>query len=124
MSLQESHAKSHDVLHEPNRLANGRWARGQSGNPRGAKVFAARQAAARKHAAVLLKALLDELGSKLSAVDRAFADQACTMLSRATYSEKRRVYLTNQAHQIIDRLRERYGDRKRSLTLGEVLRRG
>jgi hypothetical protein len=123
LSLVE-HAKPHGVLHEPNRLANGRWAKGFSGNKSGAKVFAARQAAAKKHADTLLKALVDELGRKLSAVDMAFADQACAMLAKATYSEKRRVYLTNQAHQIIDRLRERYGDRKRSLTLGEVLRRG
>jgi hypothetical protein len=120
MSSLNQHGNSHDVQHEPNRLANGRWAKGFSGNKNGAKAFLARQAAARKHAATLLKALRDELGGKLTAVDLAFAEQAALMLAKAQISEKRRVYLTREAHSIIDRLRDRYPARKRALTLKEL----
>jgi hypothetical protein len=112
LSLVE-HVKPQSAPSGPARRINGRFAKGYSGNPAGHATFAARQAAARKHADVLLKALLDELGSKPSAVDYAFAQQAALMLAKANVSEKRRVYLCNQAHMIIDRLRARYPAKKR-----------
>jgi hypothetical protein len=83
-------------------------------------LVAANQAAAKEHAATLLKSLLDELGSKPSAVDLAFAQQAAAMLAKATISEKHRVHLTNNAHAIIDRLRQRYPARKRLPSLKEL----
>jgi hypothetical protein len=55
----------------------------------------------------LLKALVSELG-KLSAVDLAFAEQACSMLAKASVSDRHRDRLTLKAGRIIDRLRERY----------------
>jgi hypothetical protein len=92
----------------PPRRINGRFAKGYSGNPAGHRTFAANQAAVKAHAATLLKALLDELYGKVSAVDLAFAEQAAAMLARAAISDKKRVWLTNNAQSIIERLRERY----------------
>jgi hypothetical protein len=106
-----THANAHDAQHEPNRLSNGRWAKGFSGNKNVAKVFAARQAAARKHADGLLKALLGEVGSKPTAVDHCLAEQAALMLAKASISG--RVYLTDKARSIIGDLRERYPVKKR-----------
>jgi len=60
----------------------------------------------------------------VSAVDLAFAEQAALMLSKASYSEKRRVYLTTKAGAIIERLRARYPRSGRTPSLGEILRRG
>jgi len=127
LSLLEPHTKpqsSKPVQQAPNRRINGRFAKGYSGNPAGHKTFAATQALIRKQADALLKALRDELGSKVSAVDLAFAEQAALMLSKASYSEKRRVYLTTKAGAIIERLRARYPRSGRTPSLGEILRRG
>jgi hypothetical protein len=111
----------------PSRRLNGRFAKGYSGNPQGHKTFAANQALIRKHSADLLRALCAELGSKLTAVDAAFAEAACDMLAKAQISEKHRVHLTTKAGAIIERLRERYPGRKKAaptLSLQEVLSRG
>ena len=125
MSLVEPQSKTQSATRSPAgpaRRINGRFAKGYSGNPAGHRTFAANQAAVKAHAATLLKALLDELSGKVSAVDLAFAEQAAAMLAKATVSEKKRVWLTNNAHSIIDRLRERYpaaAKRRRLPTLEE-----
>jgi hypothetical protein len=90
-----------------NRLKNGRFSKGFSGNPRGSLAFFERQQAARKHADELLAALRAELPN-LSAVDLAFAMQATAMLSKAAISDKHRAHLTTKAGAIIERLRARY----------------
>jgi hypothetical protein len=92
---------------EPSRLRNGRFAKGFSGNPRGPKAYLLKQAAIQKRAAGLLKALVTELGGRLSPVDLAFAESACAMLAKSAFIDKpeRRVWLTNHALKIIDRLR-------------------
>jgi hypothetical protein len=118
LSLQNSQAKAEVFDQEPSRLSNGRFARGHSGNPRGPQVYHARQEAARKHSAVLLKALVAELG-KLSPVDLAFAEQATAMLAKASISDRQRDRLTGKAGKIIDRLRERYGSKKPQPSLEE-----
>jgi hypothetical protein len=109
LSLQDTQVKDQEI--DQARLANGRFARGYSGNPRGPQVYHARQQAARKHSAALLKALVAELG-KLSPVDLAFAEAACDMLAKAQVSDRQRDRLTLKASKIIDRLRERYAPQK------------
>jgi hypothetical protein len=118
LSLQNSQVKAHVFDQEQSRLANGRFARGHSGNPRGPQVYHARQQAARKHSATLLKALVAELG-KLSPVDLAFAEQATAMLAKASISDRQRDRLTLKAGRIIDRLRERYAQKPQPKSLEE-----
>jgi hypothetical protein len=104
----------------PARRINGRFAKGYSGNPAGHKTFAANQALAQKRSAELFRALIAELGGKVSAVDMAFASQAAAMLAKAEISTKHRVHLTTKAGAIIDRLRARYPQSKRIPTLKEL----
>jgi len=114
------HAKIQPTPQAPARRLNGQFAPGHSGNPTGYKAFIARQQAIRAQADALLKALRDELGSKVSAVDIALAQSAALMLAKATVNEKHRVTLTGRAQRIIDGLRERYPARKRLPTLREL----
>jgi hypothetical protein len=102
-----------------NRLKNGRFSKGFSGNPRGSLAFFERQQAARKHADELLAALRAEL-PKLSAVDLAFAMQATAMLAKASISDKHRAHLTTKAGAIIKGLRERYARPERRPTRKEL----
>jgi hypothetical protein len=126
LSLQNQHENQRSPRQDStgerlsNRLKNGRFSKGFSGNPRGSLAFFERQQAARKHADELLEALKAELGGKLSAVDLAFAMQATAMLAKASISEKHRVHLTTKAGAIIKGLRERYARPDRRPTRKEL----
>jgi hypothetical protein len=112
--LSTSEPKQHQAAPQVKRRANGTFAPGVSGNPQRHLQHVERQRLMRAKEADLLRAITDDAGGELSALDLAFAQQAAAQLAKAEYTSQSdlKVRLTRSAAMLVDRIRVSVASRR------------